>query len=453
MKKFFTLVAALLPLMGVTAQNWEGAGTAADPYRIASTDDMQALAEEVNSGNSYAGTYFSLEGDVSSSMIGADGASFMGTFDGNNHTVTLDLTSGGEYIGLFGYVENATIREVKVAGQLTGHDDIGYEGFGGVVGYAKNSLIENCENSATLSCYNKYNGGICGYSENSTIQYCTNSGAVMAMSDNQDRSGGICGTNDGGTIIGCTNTGSVSGDDGVGGIAGRHENGATTRSCVNSGAVKGDLFVGGIVGELYENPSLRAATADIVYCYNSGAVTGNESVGGIAGDLENNAITASYNVGQVTGTTSVGGIAGNPNTSVITDCAYLTGTLHGAEEDANAQDAAALAKEMATVFTSENGWASAPELALNGTFSDPTVAVSSSEEPEKPTAIEVVEGVKVYAMNGSLYVQTPQPMKVMVVSLTGSIVKEGTLAGTQSYSLSRGIYIVKVGEQCFKVRI
>lgn len=68
------------------------------------------------------------------------------------------------------------------------------------------------------------------------------------------------------------------------------------------------------------------------------------------------------------------------------------------------------------------------------------------------TGIEAVEGVKVYAKDGSLYVQTPQPMNVLVVTLTGTVVKNETVAGQDAYSLSPGIYIVKVGKQVYKVR-
>ena len=35
---------------------WSGNGTAGNPYRIGSEADLRALADEVNSGNSYAKT-------------------------------------------------------------------------------------------------------------------------------------------------------------------------------------------------------------------------------------------------------------------------------------------------------------------------------------------------------------------------------------------------------------
>lgn len=190
-----------------------------------------------------------------------------------------------------------------MAGNLSNLGDITDEGgFGALVGYAKNSTITDCHNSADIDCAYKCNGGICGYSEGSTIQYCTNSGDVRALQDNQDRTGGICGLNDGGTITHCSNSGHISGDDGIGGIVGRNEEGGTTRSCINSGVVEGDLYVGGTVGEIYSLTPLRSAQeAPIAYCYNEGGVIGNEYVAGIVGEADGDIIEACYNVGPVRG--------------------------------------------------------------------------------------------------------------------------------------------------------
>ena len=456
MKNFFTclMMMSALPMMAI-AQSWSGEGTEDNPYQITSDEEMQAFAASVNSGNAYDGVYFSLSEDVTTGPIAADGNIFSGVFDGNGHTVTVSIHSGYNEVGLFGHIENATIRELKVAGNLSNLGDITDEGgFGALVGYAKNSTITDCHNSADIDCAYKCNGGICGYSEGSTIQYCTNSGDVRALQDNQDRTGGICGLNDGGTITHCSNSGHISGDDGIGGIVGRNEKGGTTRSCINSGVVEGDLYVGGIVGEIYSLTPLRSAQeAQIAYCYNEGGVIGNEYVAGIVGEADGNIIEACYNVGTVRGGSDevpAAGIAGGEN-ATITDCGYLKGCVSDSDEGMEATD---LINTMSTFFTQENGWESSPSLGENGEIVAPVLAMESyPDEPDKPTGIEDVEQAKVYTQEGGVYVQTTQPAEVIIVSMNGSIIKQEMQIGTKRYELSRGIYVICIDNQRYKVRI
>ena len=452
MKKQLVWAAAIawLPMM-TQAQTWEGEGTLAEPYLISSTSDMQALADEVNSGQTFEGDYFELTTDVSSPMIATDGTTFNGFFDGNNHLITVDITSGGPYIGLFAYTDNAIIRNVVVGGRLNGMDDLGYEGFGAVVGFARNSIIENCHNQAELSCAYKYNGGICGYSENTTIQYCSNSGTIRPLSDNQDRTGGICGLASGGIIIHCTNSASVGGDDGVGGIVGRTEETAQVIGCCNLGTVEGDVFVGGIVGEMYANPTLRLALADVECCYNGGQVKGNEDVGGIVGKAADNWVSLSYSTGLVSATTaSLGGICGHAEQIDITSCGYLAGSVAGITDTQEAKAAADLVGEMRQVFDSTYGWESAPALAADGSIVPPVV--SPMPGSVSPTGIEPIPTAKVYASEGIIYVETQQPESLTIVSMNGTIVKQTEQSGLQAYPLPEGIYIVCVGDERIKVK-
>ena len=70
-----------------------------------------------------------------------------------------------------------------------------------------------------------------------------------------------------------------------------------------------------------------------------------------------------------------------------------------------------------------------------------------------PTGIESIDGAKVYTKDGSLFVQTPQLENVTIVTITGAIVKSEQQVGLKQYTgLQRGIYVVRVGEQVFKVR-
>ena len=81
-----------------------------------------------------------------------------------------------------------------------------------------------------------------------------------------------------------------------------------------------------------------------------------------------------------------------------------------------------------------------------------TVAGVEEEEEETPTGMEDVEGVKVYAKDGSIYVQTPKQEQVQIISISGAVLKNETQVGLQRYDLPRGIYIICIREERFKVR-
>ena len=73
-------------------------------------------------------------------------------------------------------------------------------------------------------------------------------------------------------------------------------------------------------------------------------------------------------------------------------------------------------------------------------------------EKETPTGIEELQSTKVYAKDGSLYVQTPKQEEVRIISISGAVIKNETQIGLKRYDLPRGIYIVRVGEETYKVR-
>ena len=73
-------------------------------------------------------------------------------------------------------------------------------------------------------------------------------------------------------------------------------------------------------------------------------------------------------------------------------------------------------------------------------------------EKETPTGIEEITESKVYAKDGSLYVQTPKQEQVVIISISGAVAKNETQIGLKRYDLPRGIYIVRVGTQNYKIR-
>ena len=71
---------------------------------------------------------------------------------------------------------------------------------------------------------------------------------------------------------------------------------------------------------------------------------------------------------------------------------------------------------------------------------------------EDATGIDDLEGVKAYAKDGSIYVYTPNREEVTIISMSGVIIKNEEQVGLQSYSVSCGIYIVRIGDKVFKLK-
>lgn len=117
---------------------------------------------------------------------------FTGTFDGNGHTVTLDITASTANVGLFSKLAGgAVVKNVITAGSVTA---TGKNNVGGIAGTADgNVTIENCKNTASIKG-GKGAGGILGYSEPGsgfvTISSCANMGSV---SGTRKQVGGIAG--------------------------------------------------------------------------------------------------------------------------------------------------------------------------------------------------------------------------------------------------------------------
>ena len=94
------------------------------------------------------------------------------------------------------------------------------------------------------------------------------------------------------------------------------------------------------------------------------------------------------------------------------------------------------------------------EYPINNIWTHIYIKAEGAEEKEDPTGIESIEGVKVYTKDGSLYVQTPQREQVIIISMAGAVVKNEEQVGLKQYhGLQPGIYIVRVGDKAYKLRL
>lgn len=185
---------------------------------------------------------------------------FSGTFDGNGHTVTLDIEGNSANVGLFRKLGGgATVKNVTVAGQVTA---TGKNNVGGIAGNADgNVTIENCKNTASIKG-SKAVGGILGYSEPGsgfvTISSCANMGSV---SGTRKQVGGIAGNVVGTHIIrNCYNQGDIS--DGAG-ILGRGTKGVLVENCYTVGSVETNGAIMAVSSSSYSSDE----PCRIVNCY------------------------------------------------------------------------------------------------------------------------------------------------------------------------------------------
>lgn len=184
---------------------------------------------------------------------------FSGTFDGDGHTVTLNITASTANVGLFSKLAGgAVVKNVITAGSISGK----VNNVGGIAGTADgNVTIENCKNTASIKG-GKGAGGILGYSEPGsgfvTISSCANMGSV---SGTRKQVGGIAGNVVGTHIIrNCYNQGDIS--DGAG-ILGRGTKGVLVENCYTVGSVETNGAIMAVSSSSYSSDE----PCRIVNCY------------------------------------------------------------------------------------------------------------------------------------------------------------------------------------------
>ena len=279
-------------------------------YQLSTPEDLQAFSFMVNGVAGFSQRTAAkavLLNDIDMTdmpswlPIGTQSKPFLGTFDGQGHTIkNIAIKTGKSYSGLFGSVSGATIQNFTLSGTLTVSD--GYQEHG-VVGYADASTITNVHSNLNITASKansdtRHIGGIVGtLANNSTVTRCSYSGKLN--DSGTDTAGGIVGYADGtnNSITHCINYGTVK------------STGSTTN-------------VGGILG--YVN----YAGFRISYCANVGTVTGKEEYAGqIIGRQMKAMTTPPSNLYYLSGATR--GAFGSG-----TDAASATGATAIAKDDA-----------------------------------------------------------------------------------------------------------------------
>lgn len=173
-----TLLLVMFATIGARADEGtlSGSGTATDPYLIGSDADWKIFVSYINDkGGQYRYSYYKLTADIKvTSMAGKnnDDNAFKGVFDGNGHTMTLDLTDdGNSYCAPFRFVGKSTFKRLHIAGKIT---SISYNA-ASLVGYQRYGTLNiyNCWSSVDIMCTKKSsyscNAGFVGYIYESDI--------------------------------------------------------------------------------------------------------------------------------------------------------------------------------------------------------------------------------------------------------------------------------------------
>lgn len=123
------------------------------------------------------------------------GGGFTGTFDGQGYVIkNLKITENLSYSGLFGYVENATIKNVGLEG-ISINIAASFSVYaGGICGYGNNVEILNSYTEGNISAAgsHSYAGGLSGFS-NGTIENCYTASNVSIVGNSNGNAGGLVG--------------------------------------------------------------------------------------------------------------------------------------------------------------------------------------------------------------------------------------------------------------------
>ncbi len=350
-----------------------GSGTESDPWHISSVEQLQDINEYPESHflqvrDIHAGhTEFWNDGkgfkQIGWRESGDHFHIFSGTFDGGGFEISgLVINRAESYLGLFGYTEEARIKNISlVEASISGASQTG-----GLVGWMRNGTIKNSHFSGEVTGGSN-TGGLVGRISITQIEHSSATGYVLGgmsvggligrnsgsdITDSYARvevsqrwslghAGGLIGLSSGniensyavgnvtssnsyiggligshrGLIKNSFSEGNVSGEDRIGGLIG--ENRGEVRNAHATGNVSGRDLIGGLIGKNF---------SDVHDSYAAGEVAGKRETGGLTG-LNTGNITRSHAAVDVTGYVFTGGLVGRNQRNITSS--YAGGDVSG----------------------------------------------------------------------------------------------------------------------------
>ncbi len=380
--------------------------TAGKTYYLSDFDDITRLASLVNSGKDTTGVTFVMANDIDMSILGTalsetciigknSSTAFKGTFLGNGYEIKnlsyeVSNTGSFESLGLFGYTDGATIKDLGLSNVTISNQSYASR-VGALIGNANNSTIENCYVSGGSINHNmnvktsSSVGGLVGSFGDSSINNCFSSIDI----------------NVGGNSETMAHTGGLAGYSFRSSISNSYSLGNITQSTYG--------MIGGFVGDII-------ASSSINNCYSMGNVkstsTHNNSVGGFVGGNDST-ITKAYATGKVEtayegDTASIGGFVGFTTPNKISNCVYNTesGTVNNGAGYAN--QGGAIGYSLAQINAEGNGL---PKLTGNNPYiyrginTNTTLAklgLSSADDRTITVNIDGVESTNTFDSNAKI---------------------------------------------------
>ena len=387
-----------------------GAGTQANPYKIADIRDFVNIQRYCESG--YDGTVdashflaacyqqtedidFDTDGTPwTLTPIATSANKFTGSYDGDGHVLSnFSITVSADGAGLWAYAEDADFANLSLSG-ATVNGGSTYNNIGALVGDVSGSTsIEGVSVAGSTITGNASVGGLAGVFSGDLIKSCSNAGTI----NGQYYVGGIVGkldanAGDDGKITESYNTGAIlaSKDTGTnnkeayaaaGGIAGLLNGAATIEKCYNHGNVVSTYaMAGGIAG------MMLGGTVDCCYSGKGDTkaqIKARYYSGGIVGVMKNAASAvvnsaSSATVGAPDGYGMAGGIAGDVmGGSKLANCVALAAKVWSSNS-ANARAGAIVGTIEGNESTVHNCYSQINNTSTVGYSSDGNTVVGNS---------------------------------------------------------------------------
>ena len=237
-KKLSVFVALCIMMSFISAMLPTAAFGENEIFTINNAADWEAFAAYIANGE-YTNEDWKLGADISVNVsvttadyasgatVGTETHPFSGTFDGQGHTLTVNIADTyydfdgytsefNQGTAPFRYIAGATIKNLTVDGSVYGvYHTAGLVGFN----YSNESTIENCVVNATLSANDRnyqYIGGVLGHNRSAkiTMKDVVFGGTINADEYNGSHIGGLIGWSDSSTVVlnNCLFKGSITGE-------------------------------------------------------------------------------------------------------------------------------------------------------------------------------------------------------------------------------------------------
>jgi len=227
MKTKFTILISILMLIfflpkdiqAQTATQPLGDGTAEQPYRVSTLDNLYWITQNSTSWDKHfiqiadidATSTSGWDGGSGFTPIGNSTTQFTGTYDGQGYTIDALYINRASTSSLafIGYIDDAS-AEVENLG-ITNCDITGNYRTGAIVGYLIDGSVNKCYSTGTVNGRGLV-GGLVGFNSAATITNSYSKANVTRTSGTNSFIGAFVGTVTSGTIENCYATGDVSYD-------------------------------------------------------------------------------------------------------------------------------------------------------------------------------------------------------------------------------------------------